>query len=308
MNYTKHETVLKKECVDYLTEGAPFDQKVLFADLTFGGGGHSKALLDSDISCHVLAFDQDPDAVRNGREIIKDLDDPSRIELVHGNFREFPKFYEERISSSGVKLKGILMDLGVSGHHFDKAERGFSFRLDGPLDMRMNANDDNVPLAKEILNEYPKEDLEKIFREYGEERFSSRIADSIVSTRGSKPFLRTKDLEEVIFHCYPKKLRFKGAHPATRCFQALRIFINRELDVLRETLPKLMPLLSSGGRIAIISFHSLEDRIVKLGFKELAKGDIPCKILTKKPLLPSEEEIKNNLRSRSAKLRVIEKI
>ena len=135
------------------------------------------------------------------------------------------------------------MDLGVSGHHFDKAERGFSFRLDGPLDMRMNASDDNVPLAKEILNEYPKEDLEKIFREYGEERFSSRIADSIVSTRSSKPFLRTKDLEDVIFHCYPKKLRFKGAHPATRCFQALRIFINRELDVLKETLPKLMHFL-----------------------------------------------------------------
>ena len=308
MNYTQHETVLKKECVDYLTEGAPFDQRVLFADLTFGGGGHSKALLDSDNLCHVLAFDQDPEAVSNGRKIIKDLEDPSRIELIHGNFSEFPKFYEERALNSGVKLKGILMDLGVSGHHFDKAERGFSFRLDGPLDMRMNANDDNAPLAKEILNEYPKEDLEKIFREYGEERFSSRIADSIVSTRGSKPFLRTKDLEEVIFHCYPKKLRFKGAHPATRCFQALRIFINRELDVLKETLPKLMPLLSSGGRIAIISFHSLEDRIVKLGFKELAKGDIPCKILTKKPLLPSEEEIKNNLRSRSAKLRVIEKI
>ena len=120
--------------------------------------------------------------------------------------------------------------------------------------------------------------------------------------------MRTKDLEDVIFHCYPKKLRFRGSHPATRCFQALRIFINRELDVLKETLPKLMPLLASGGRIAIISFHSLEDRIVKLAFKELAKGDTPCKILTKKPLLPSEEEIKNNLRSRSAKLRVIEKI
>ena len=171
LSYTQHETVLKTECIEFLTKGEFFDQKVVFADLTFGGGGHSKALLGSSSFCNVLAFDQDPDAVSNGGEIIKSLEDPSRIELVHGNFSEFPKFYEDRILNGGVKLQGILMDLGVSGHHFDKAERGFSFRLDGPLDMRMNASDETVPLAKEVLNEYPKEDLEKIFKEYGEKSF-----------------------------------------------------------------------------------------------------------------------------------------
>ena len=308
MEYTKHETVLREECVTFLTEKGPFGKESLFADLTFGGGGHTRALLEADPSYNVLAFDQDPEAVENGKRIISQLESPERIKLVHGNFRQFPKVFNDLYGASKQGLQGVIMDLGVSGHHFDKPERGFSFRFDGPLDMRMNIQDDDSLKASDILNSFSKEDLESIFKDYGEERFSSRIAEAIVEQRNTKPFLRTKDLEDLVFHCYPKKMRFKGIHPSTRCFQALRIFVNRELEVLKETIPQLLPLLNIGGRIAIISFHSLEDRIVKLAFKELARGETPCKILTKKPLIPTEEEIKSNSRSRSAKLRVLERV
>ena len=308
MDYRKHETVFREECVSFLTEKGPFADDSLFADLTFGGGGHSKALLDVNESYRILAFDQDPEAIENGKEIISKLQNPDRIRLIHGNFQQFPKVYKDLANDFKQGLQGIVMDLGVSSHHFDKPERGFSFRFDAPLDMRMNPQDEEALKASDVLNTFSKEDLEEIFRDYGEERFSSRIAEAIVEKRNKEPFLRTKDLEDVAFHCYPKKMRFKGVHPSTRCFQALRIFVNRELDVLRETVPLLVPLLNVGGRIAIISFHSLEDRIVKQQFKELAKSDMPCKILTKKPLIPSAEEIKNNSRSRSAKLRVLERV
>jgi 16S rRNA (cytosine1402-N4)-methyltransferase len=308
LDYSKHETVFREECVSFLTEKGPFAKDSLFADLTFGGGGHSKALLEVNESYRILAFDQDPEAIENGKEIISKLQNPDRMRLIHGNFQQFPKVYKSLVKDFKQGLQGIVMDLGVSSHHFDKPERGFSFRFDAPLDMRMNPQDEETLKASDVLNTFSKEDLEEIFRDYGEERFSSRIAEAIIEKRSKNPFLRTKDLEDVAFHCYPKKMRFKGVHPSTRCFQALRIFVNRELDVLRETVPQLVPLLNVGGRIAIISFHSLEDRIVKHQFKELAKSEIPCKILTKRPLVPSEKEIKNNSRSRSAKLRVLERI
>lgn len=308
MTYSAHYSVLKKECVDLLTENAPAGEKSYFADLTFGGGGHSFEFLYRSPLFHVCATDQDPDALKNGRERIANEKMEDRLKLFDTNFLHFPSLAREQCSD--IKgFQGILLDLGVSSHHFDDGARGFSFRFDAPLDMRMNNQSSEFQTAEEIVNIYREEDLCRIFLEYGEEKNARKIARTICLERKTKPIRTTKDLENIIFHCYPKEHRYGKTNPSTKVFQALRLEVNRELEVLTETIAQLIPLLKIGGRLAIISFHSLEDRIVKNVFRDASQFDeMSIEVLTKKPILPSNEEIIANPRSRSAKLRVIERV
>lgn len=311
MSYSSHYTVLKKECIDTLTEKAPTDIKSYYADLTFGGGGHSFEFLYRNPLFNVRSTDQDPDALKNGNARIESEGMLGRIKLINTNFVHFAEMIREHspeVFEAGG-FQGILLDLGVSSHHFDEATRGFSFRFDGPLDMRMNHESDEFLTAAEIVNTYDEKDLKRIFEEYGEEKNARKIASKIVEERKSKRIETTKELENLVFHCYPKEHRYGKTNPSTRVFQALRLEVNRELEVLSNTITQLIPLLKMNGRIAIISFHSLEDRIVKNVFRDAsAKTDLPVEVLTKKPILPTEEEISHNSRSRSAKLRILERI
>ena len=311
MSYGSHYTVLKKECIDTLTENAPVDQKSFYADLTFGGGGHSFEFLYRNPLFNVRSTDQDPDALKNGNERIQKEGMLERIKLINTNFVHFPEIIREHspeVFEDGG-FQGILLDLGVSSHHFDEATRGFSFRFDGPLDMRMNHQSDEFLTAEEIVNTYDEKDLKRIFEEYGEEKNARKIALKICEERKIKRIQTTKELENIVFHCYPKEHRYGKTNPSTRVFQALRLEVNRELEVLSNTIDQLIPLLKIGGRLAIISFHSLEDRIVKNVFRDAsAKTDFPVNVLTKKPIMPSEAEILDNSRSRSAKLRILERI
>lgn len=310
MTYTGHYSVLKKECLDYLKEIPTADGGGYFADCTFGGGGHSMAMAKEISNSLVVSFDQDPDAIENGKKILAENDLLDSVHLYKSNFVHFDKVVNENeleiIRAGG--FHGILMDLGVSSHHFDKAERGFSFNKDAPLDMRMDYGNDEIPTAADLLNEYSEEELVQIITDYGEDRFAKQIASNIVERRTRERIETTKQLEDIVFHSYPKKLRFSKAHPATRTFQALRIAVNAELTVLENVLPDLLKNLNVGGRLLVISFHSLEDRIVKIVFKKFVKENPHFKILTKKPIIPTNEEILENSRSRSAKLRVIERI
>jgi 16S rRNA (cytosine1402-N4)-methyltransferase len=292
-------------CLDFLSEYDDDGKSTVYVDLTFGQGGHTFGLLERLPNARVLAFDQDQDAID---EYSKKHQDP-RVHLEHSNFSNFTQMWKTgkfKDFCEGRRLGGILMDLGVSSHQFDSGLRGFSFRHDGPLDMRMDVRSELS--ASEIINSWPVEDLETIFREYGEEKFSKRIAQEIFEQRSKVEISTTKELENIIFHCYPKKMRHGKTHPATRCFQGLRIAVNRELQVVEENLNEIASCLDSQGRICVISFHSLEDRLVKHAFKKLApKKDSPYRILTKKPLVATGVEIMNNSRSRSAKLRVLER-
>lgn len=310
--YTQHYSVLKEECISFLTENASSEGRNYYADLTFGGGGHSFALLESASNAFVFSTDQDPDALANGRSRIEAHPDGERLSLLATNFESFPDIIAEKYSEEIERFggfQGIMMDLGVSSHHFDEGRRGFSFRYDAPLDMRMNCSDPSIKTAADLVNEMPVEDLEDLIRGYSEEQFAKQIAQNIVKQRAISPIQTTKDLEDVIFHSYPKKMRFGKVSPSTKTFQALRIAVNRELDVLENTIARLFPLLRPGGRLAIISFHSLEDRIVKREYKNISDNDnFLCRILTKKPIVPTERELSENSRSRSAKLRVIERI
>lgn len=300
--YGKHYSVLKNECLAYLTEREEND--LIIADLTFGAGGHSLAMASLPQVKKVYSVDQDPDALKNGFDKIKTLGLGEKCELIETNFVDFP----DKISND-LRLDGVLLDLGVSSHHFDTAERGFSFRFDASLDMRMNPQSERFKPASSYVNELSASELERIFRDYGEEKYAHRISLNICEKRNESPILTTKQLEDIIFHSYPKAERFSGRNPATKVFQALRIHVNQELEVLSEVLGRLIPLLKMNGRLAVISFHSLEDRIVKLKFKEFeANQDLPCQNLTKKPIVPSAQEILDNSRSRSAKLRVIERV
>jgi 16S rRNA (cytosine1402-N4)-methyltransferase len=311
MSYTGHYSVLKKECIDGLTENANLNEISYFADLTFGGGGHSFEFLYKHENFQVRSTDQDPDALKNGEARIESEVMSKRIKLFDTNFVRFPIVAAEECQDvlEAGGFQGILLDLGVSSHHFDKAGRGFSFRFEGPLDMRMNYTSDAFVTAEEIVNTYSEEQLKKIFFEYGEEKFSKKIAVKICEDRQIKRITTTSELENIIFHCYPKEMRYGKTNPSTRVFQALRLEVNRELEVLTDTITQLIPLLKIGGRLAIISFHSLEDRIVKNIFKEASlSSELPVEILTKKPIVPGEEEIFNNSRSRSAKLRILERV
>jgi len=305
-DYTSHVSVLKDECLRFLTENisSQSEPKLNFADLTFGGGGHSCAILNTDERIHLFSTDQDPEALANGYALLSSQNLKERCELLAMNFSDFPEYMNKTYPEK--KLKGILMDLGVSSHHFDKGDRGFSFRFEAALDMRMNHHDDTIMTAADLINDLPEEKIANLIYEYGEDRLSRVIARKIVEARKTKRIETTKELENICFHAYPAKQRHGGAHPATRTFQALRIAVNQELHILTDVIPRLIPLLDEGGRLAIISFHSLEDRIIKVAFKEAALRD-EVLLLTKKPIGPTEDEIKNNFRSRSAKLRVIEK-
>lgn len=310
MEYTSHYSVLKKECIELLTENQEASKDAYYADLTFGGGGHTFALKNTSAHAYVFSCDQDPDALKNGEERIKKEGD-GRIKLFDTNFVNFPeiaiKELDHVLKSGG--FDGILLDLGVSSHHFDEATRGFSYRFDGPLDMRMDYDNDHILSASEILERYSEKELERIFSEYGEERYSKRIAKKICEVREKEPIKTTKQLENLIFHCYPKEDRHGKTNPSTRVFQALRIEVNQELEVITQVIDRLFPLLKIGGRLAIISFHSLEDRIVKNEFKKLTnQNGLFGELLTKKPILPTPQEILENSRSRSAKLRVIERV
>ncbi len=304
--FEKHISVMRNEIVENIKDNFSTKDLIIGADLTFGGGGHVFSILEELPNTYVYGVDQDPDAIENGKKKIESSPYKEQIELIYSNFVNFPKIFSDLKKHEGLDF--ITLDLGVSSHQFDKFERGFSYREDGPLDMRMNYKDDEVLTASDIVNTFEEEDLANLIFKYGEERLSRRIAKNIVEKRAEKPFLTTKELEETVFLSYPARQRHKRPHPATRTFQALRIAVNRELDVVSDVIPLLYPLLNDGGIIQIISFHSLEDRIVKWSFKDAAKEDDQLKILTKKPVLPTQTEILNNPRARSAKLRVIKKI
>lgn len=304
--YLSHYSVMLKECLDAMELGSKESGSLIFADLTFGAGGHTFELSDRISGSTVYSTDQDPDALKNGEENIQRRGKVGSINLLAMNFQEFPAWCEA--NNMHGKLGGILMDLGVSSHQFDKMERGFSFRADAPLDMRMNYGDQNTPTAADLLNSLSEKEIADILFTYGEERLSRRIAARICELRETKKIETTGELEEICFHAYPVKDRHGKTHPATRSFQALRIAVNDELRVLENTIPNLLPYLSEGGVLAIISFHSLEDRIVKHTFKELVENqDFPVTILTKKPLTATDEELQENSRSRSAKLRLLKR-
>lgn len=301
--YLPHISVLLEECLQGLSVGAEGIESPLFADLTFGAGGHSSALLERFPQCRLIAFDQDPQAIKNGQNLIQSRGWGERAKLVHANFETFPQWVA---TNNPGKFNGILADLGVSSHQFDEKDRGFSFRADAPLDMRMNPSDHQAPTAADLVNTLPEQDLANLIFKYGEERLSRKIAARIIERRKITPYQTTTELEEACFLSYPPSQRHRGAHPATRTFQALRIAVNDELGVLERLLAGIPNLMAEGGVTAIISFHSLEDRIVKHTFKEIvAQSDNRVTILTKKPIIPSEREIELNPRARSAKLRLL---
>ena len=307
-----HVSVLLYECIETLN----IRNGYTYIDCTAGGGGHSLEIAkrmgpDSRLIC----FDRDKNAIAAATERLKDYLD--RVTFVNENFENLGRVIKELNIEN---LGGVLADLGCSSHQFDTPERGFSYMHDAPLDMRM---DTDAPLsAYEVVNEYDEADLRRVIFEYGEERFSARIASSIVKAREISPIRTTGELSDIIKSAIPKAQRMDGPHPAKRTFQAIRIEVNRELDSIRPLIEDATNALAPTGRIAIISFHSLEDRIVKQTYKSLTSGctcpkDFPVcicgnkpriKEVTKKPTLPSDEELNANPRARSAKLRVAEKI
>jgi len=307
----QHETVLLKESVDFLMDSDFSEEKErLIVDGTLGGGGHSESLLMA--GARVIGLDQDPAALEAASARLLSYGD--LFEAVHSNFEEIDTVLKER-GITGVD--GMLLDLGVSSPQLDVAERGFSFRQDGPLDMRMNPEADRT--AAELVNEESEEELARIFFEYGEERQSRKIARAIVNAREKKPFTRTSQLADFIAKVAPSYGRI---HAATRSFQGLRIAVNRELEVLEVFLEKAGGLLNEGGRLVIITFHSLEDRIVKHYFKKCSRPwldrpewpeprpnpDYQFELVTRKAMSPAEEEVEKNRRARSSKLRVVQKI
>ena len=259
-----------------------------YLDLTVGGGGHSRLILETAEDVKITAVDQDLDALNAAKENLSEFG--NRVNFIHSNFANY-QFPENTYD-------GILADLGVSSYHLDNPERGFSFRNTASLDMRMNQQQSLT--AGDIINEWEEKELADIFFKYGEERLSRKIARRIVENR---PFNTTTELANAIAYSVPPKYRYGRIHPATRVFQALRIAVNDELKVLETLIEKAPKALITGGKIAIISFHSLEDRIVKHGLRNLSL----LRILTKKPIIATEEEIKENPRSRSAKLRIAER-
>jgi len=260
-----------------------------YLDATVGGGGHSCLILQADPSVQVVAIDQDGAAIAAAQSNLSTFSD--RLSFWRGNFSDF--------DPQGKLFDGILADLGVSSAQFDVPERGFSFRHEAPLDMRMDQRQDLA--AADIVNHWDETDLANLIYTYGEERLSRRIARKIVEQR---PFHTTTALAEAISYCVPRKYRYGRIHPATRSFQALRIAVNHELEVLETLLQNAPVWLAPGGRLAIISFHSLEDRIVKHSLKQ----NPALKVITKKPITATEAELEINPRSRSAKLRVAEKL
>ncbi|MDF2504530.1 16S rRNA (cytosine(1402)-N(4))-methyltransferase RsmH [Clostridium sp.] len=307
----KHIPVLLDECMD----GLNIKEDGIYVDCTLGGAGHSSEILKKiSKNGRLIGIDQDTDALKAASEKLKDY---NNVTYVHNNFYNI----EEILSELDIdKVDGILMDLGVSSYQLDEAERGFSYMHDAPLDMRMNR--DNSLSAYEIVNNYEENDLYRLIREYGEEKFAKKIAYFIVKRRKEEPVKTTFQLVDIIKAAIPARFRREGPHPAKRTFQAIRIEVNKELEILDKAIEDGVNRLNSGGRIAIITFHSLEDRIVKTKFKKLqdpceCPKDFPIcvcgkkpkiKIITRKPKEASEYELEINPRSRSAKLRIGEKL
>ena len=307
-----HTTVLLKETVD----GLNINPQGIYVDCTLGGAGHSEYLVQQLSSeGRLICFDQDTTAIENAKVRLKDYLD--RVTFVHSNFR----YVKEELQKLNIeKIDGILYDLGVSSPQLDTPERGFSYHHDAPLDMRM---DQTAPLsAFHVVNEWPYEDLVRIFFRYGEEKFSKQIARKIEEARKTAPIETTGQLVELIKDGIPAPARRKGGHPAKRVFQAIRIAVNDELGAAEDSLVDAVDLLKIGGRISVITFHSLEDRLTKSIFKEAsALPDLPpglpvipdeykptLKLVTRKPIVPTDQELEENNRSRSAKLRIAEKL
>lgn len=307
-----HTSVLLYECIEALN----IRDGYTYVDCTAGGGGHSleiaKRLGDNS---RLICFDRDKDAIAAATKRLDGYLD--KVTFVNDNFSTLANVIKEY---NITNLGGVLADLGCSSYQFDTKERGFSYMQDAPLDMRM---DTDAPLsAYNVVNEYSEKELRRIFFEYGEEKFSAKIASMICKKRELSPIKTTVELSDIIKSAIPAAKRADGPHPAKRTFQAIRIEVNQELDAIRPLIKAASDALVPGGRIAMISFHSLEDRLVKLGYKELSSGctcprDFPVCVcgnkpilneITKKPILPSEDELNNNPRSRSAKLRIAEKI
>jgi 16S rRNA (cytosine1402-N4)-methyltransferase len=290
-----HEPVLTAEVIALL---APH-RGGLFVDCTVGLGGHTQALLEAGAS-KVLCLDRDRDALRLAGERLTAFGD--RVELVHSDYRDLPRVLDER-GVAGVS--GALADLGVSSMQLDAEGRGFSFRRDEPLDMRMDRS--QGPTAADLLRQAGEDEIANVIFEHGEERYSRRIARAIVETRRTTAITTTGQLAQLVRRAVPHR-GYQRIDPATRTFQALRIWVNRELEQLDAFLANACGRLLAGARLVVITFHSLEDRIVKHAFRALAQGRAALQVLTKRPIVPGDAEIERNPRARSAKLRAIERL
>ena len=304
-----HISVLLNECIDNLN----IKPGGIYVDGTMGGGGHSLEIAKRLTTGRLICIDQDPNAHEAAGKRLAEYKD--RITFVRDNFGNIKSI----LDSLGIeKIDGMLLDIGVSSHQLDEAERGFSYQQDAPLDMRMNP--DRPFSAYDVVNGYDEDELDRVIFTYGEERWARRIAQFIVKERENKPIETTGELVDIIKKAVPKGARKDGPHPAKRTFQAIRIEVNGELEVLQRAIDDVAARLAVGGRLCIITFHSLEDRIVKEAFR---KQENPCicppqfpvcvcgkkplgRVITRKPILPSKEELEENPRSRSAKLRVLE--
>ena len=307
----QHKSILLNECM----EGLSIKADGLYVDGTLGGGGHSFHIAQrlSDKG-RLIGIDQDEDAIEAATKRLAQF--KQRVTIVRDNYEHF----QEILSTLSIPaVDGILLDLGVSSYQFDEADRGFSYRFDAPLDMRMDKRQDFT--AKDLINSYSEAELYHIIRDYGEDKFAKNIAKHIVLEREKHPIETTFALSEVISHAIPMKMRVQGGHPAKKTFQAIRIALNRELEVLEESLDGMIKALKPGGRLCIITFHSLEDRIVKRAFRTaedpcICPKDFPIctcgrkslgKVISKKAILPSDLEREENPRSKSAKLRIFER-
>lgn len=307
----KHTSVLLDEVIDNLN----IKPDGIYLDGTLGGAGHSSHIAEKlTAGGHLYGIDQDEDAIAAATKRLEPFKD--RVTIIRDNYENAVA----RLKELGVTgVDGILIDLGVSSYQLDAADRGFSYKYDAPLDMRMDRRQSLT--AKEIVNEWPETEIYHIIRDYGEDKFAKNIAKHICIERQKKEIETTGELDRIIHESIPAKMRTKGGNPSKRTFQAIRIACNRELDVLQDSLDGMIDFLNPGGRFCVITFHSLEDRITKVNFKN---NENPCtcppefpvcvcgkkskgKVITRKPILPSQEELDNNTRSASAKLRVFEK-
>ncbi|NMA65660.1 MAG: 16S rRNA (cytosine(1402)-N(4))-methyltransferase RsmH [Clostridiaceae bacterium] len=310
----EHKPIMLDECIEFLN----IRPDGTYVDCTLGGAGHSSKILEKlGKNGLLIGIDQDENAIKAAGKRLSEVKTYANYVIEHTNFENIREVIKKQKRDS---VDGVLLDLGVSSHQLDEAERGFSYQHDAPLDMRMDRS--NSMNAEILVNTLGQEELTRIIREYGEEKWASRIAEFIVRNREIQKIKTTGQLVEIIKAAIPAKARRTGPHPAKRTFQAIRIAVNRELEVLENLLSDVVDILSPGGRIAVITFHSLEDRIVKRSFKEMSQNcicpkDLPqcvcgikpkVKIITRKPVIPTDEELKENPRSRSSKLRVAEKL
>ena len=307
----KHKSVLLEETI----EGLNIKPDGIYVDGTLGGAGHAREVCKKlSAKGRFIGIDQDQDAIIAASERLAPF---KQANVIRSNYC----YMVSELAARGInKVDGILLDLGVSSYQLDNEERGFTYRVDAPLDMRMDQR--QMQTASDIVNGYEEKELYRIIRDYGEDKFAKNIAKHIVAARQVKPITTTGELTEIIRESIPMKMQVKSGHPAKRTFQAIRIELNRELDVLRDSLDGMIDILDDGGRLCIITFHSLEDRIVKTIFR---KNENPCtcpsdfpvcvcgkkskgKVITRKPILPGETEMEENPRSKSAKLRIFERV